>query len=161
MTFAKANILPLISDRTPVAVVGGGPVGLAAAAHLASRHLPFVVLEAGAEPGAAIRDWGHVATFSPWRYMVDAAARTLLEPRGWTSPDLEAIPTGRELIDHYVTPLARVPEIAPYVRLNSRVVAIGRRDFDKVRTKGREAQPFQLHLESGEVIEAGAVIDAS
>ena len=148
-------------EKAPVAVVGGGPVGLAAAAHLASRGLPFIVLEAGAEPGAAIRQWGHVATFSPWRYMIDSASRALLEPQGWIAPDAEAIPIGHDLVDRYVAPLAGVPAIAPHLRLNARVVAIGRRDFDKVRTKGREAQPFQVHLERGDVIEASAVIDAS
>ena len=63
----------------PVAVIGAGPVGLAAAAHLHAYQQPFIVLEAGAEPGAAVREWGHVRTFSPWRYMVDGAARNLLE----------------------------------------------------------------------------------
>ena len=62
-------------ESLPVAVIGAGPVGFAAAAHLHRYHQPFVVLEAGAEAGAAIRRWGHVRTFSPWRYMVDGAAR--------------------------------------------------------------------------------------
>jgi exodeoxyribonuclease V beta subunit len=35
----------------PIAVIGAGPVGLAAAAHLAERALPFVVLEASAGTG--------------------------------------------------------------------------------------------------------------
>ncbi len=70
----------------PVAVIGAGPVGLAAAAHLVRYQQPFVVFEAGATAGDAVRQWGHVRTFSPWRYMVDAAARTLLEARGWTMP---------------------------------------------------------------------------
>ncbi|WP_372339061.1 FAD-dependent oxidoreductase, partial [Actinoplanes sp. RD1] len=52
----------------PVVVIGGGPVGLAAAAHLQERGLPFVVLEAGPAAGAAIAEWGHVRLFSPWRY---------------------------------------------------------------------------------------------
>ncbi|HEV2066539.1 MAG TPA: FAD-dependent oxidoreductase, partial [Thermomicrobiales bacterium] len=58
----------------PVAIIGAGPVGLAAAAHLAERHEPFVVIEAGPGPGAAVREWGHVQVFSPWRYNIDAAA---------------------------------------------------------------------------------------
>ena len=36
----------------PVVVVGAGPVGLAAAARLHERGLPFVVLEAGDHAGA-------------------------------------------------------------------------------------------------------------
>ena len=144
-----------------VAIIGGGPVGLTAAAQLAGRGEPFVVLEAGAEVGAAVRAWGHVSTFSPWRYMVDRTARELLEHSGWRAPNDNVLPTGNELVDGYVVPLATLPAIAPHVRLNARVLSVGRKDFDKVRTKGRDAQPFELHLESGEVIEARAVIDAS
>ncbi len=92
--FANANMLSVQGfngsrgsngyERLPVAVIGAGPVGLAAAAHLAAYQQPFVVLEAGAEAGAAVREWGHVRTFSPWRYMVDGAARSLLESTGWS-----------------------------------------------------------------------------
>lgn len=136
-------------------------MGLTAAAHLLARQQPFVVLEAGPEAGAAIREWGHVTMFSPWRYTADKVARGLLEGAGWQAPPDETLPTGNDLVDRYVKPLSRLPQIAPHVRLNARVTAIGRKDFDKVRTKGRDDQPFEVHLESGEVIEARAVIDAS
>jgi thioredoxin reductase len=145
----------------PVVVIGAGPVGLAAAAHLVRYQQPFVVLEAGEVAGAAVREWGHVRTFSPWRYMVDAAGRSLLESSGWQMPDPEGLPTGAELVDGYVAPLARHDAIAPHVRYGARVVAVGRKDFDKVRTKGREQQPFEIRLASGETVEARAVIDAS
>jgi thioredoxin reductase len=148
-------------SQLPVAVIGAGPVGLAAAAHLIKYGQPFVVLESGPEPGAAIRKWGHVATFSPWRYMVDGAARELLERTGWHAPDADAVPTGNELVDRFVAPLAQHPGVAPHVRFNARVVAIGRKDFDKVRTKGRDQQPFEVRLANGDVVEARAVIDAS
>jgi cation diffusion facilitator CzcD-associated flavoprotein CzcO len=58
----------------PVVVIGAGPVGLAAAAHLLERELDPVVLEAGDGPGAAVQGWGHVRLFSPWRYDVDSPA---------------------------------------------------------------------------------------
>jgi thioredoxin reductase len=145
----------------PVAIIGAGPVGLAAAAHLARYHQPFVVLEAGSHPGAAMREWAHVRTFSPWRYIIDAASRELLEDAGWRAPDLEKLPTGGELIAQYLTPLSRHAALAPHIRYDSRVTAVGRKDFDKVRTKGRDAQPFEIRLASGEAIEARAVIDAS
>src|SRR5688572_522335 len=150
-----------VTNTLPVAVIGAGPVGLAAAAHLLNYGQPFLVLEAGSEPGAAIRQWGHVRTFSPWRYMVDGAARELLEATGWLAPDPDAIPNGDELVDGVVAPLAQHPAIAPHVRFNARVVSVGRKDFDKVRTKGRDQQPFEIRLENGEAIEARAVIDAS
>ncbi|HJS85565.1 MAG TPA: FAD-dependent oxidoreductase, partial [Acetobacteraceae bacterium] len=69
--------------RTPrVAVIGGGPIGLAAAAHLAARGLHPLVLEAGPGPGTAVRAWGHVRMFSPWEFNIDLAARALLEAAG-------------------------------------------------------------------------------
>src|SRR5688500_1392709 len=150
-----------VNQILPVAVIGAGPVGLAAAAHLVKYDQPFVVLESGPQPGAAIRKWGHVTTFSPWRYMVDGAARQLLEGNGWSAPDADALPNGAELVDRFVAPLAQHPSIAPHVRFNARVISVGRKDFDKVRTKGRDQQPFEVRLATGEVVEARAVIDAS
>lgn len=52
-------------DTLPVAVIGGGPVGLAAAMHLIERGLEPVILEAGARVATAVQDWGHVRMFSP------------------------------------------------------------------------------------------------
>jgi thioredoxin reductase len=150
-----------MNPSLPVVVIGAGPVGLAAAAHLAAYRQPFIVLESGTEAGAAMRQWGHVRTFSPWRYMVDAAVRALLEADGWKMPDAQSLPTGSELVDEYVVPLARHRVIAPHVRYNARVTSVGRKDFDKVRTKGRDQQPFEIRLAGGETIEARAVIDAS
>src|SRR4051794_2380100 len=48
----------------PVAIIGAGPVGVAAAHVLARGETPLV-LEAGAAVGASIRKWGHVRLFSP------------------------------------------------------------------------------------------------
>ena len=64
------------------------------------------------QPGAAVAEWGHVTFFSPWRYVVDEGARQLLEATGWAMPDPDRDPTGRELIDHYLAPLAAHPAIA-------------------------------------------------
>lgn len=55
------------TDALPIAVIGAGPVGLAALAHLLERGLDAVVLEAGAAVGANLLDYGHVQLFSPWR----------------------------------------------------------------------------------------------
>ena len=149
------------TDSLPVAVIGAGPVGLAAAAHLLAYGQRFVVLEAGSEAGAAIRQWGHVTMFSPWRYTVDRVARTLLEASGWRAPDPEALPTGNDLVDRFVAPLAAHLSIAPHVRFNARVTSVGRKDLDKMQTRGRDSQPFELRLASGDIVEARAVIDAS
>lgn len=145
----------------PVLVIGAGPVGLAAAAQLAERSVPFLVLEAGDRPGAAVEEWGHVALFSPWRYNTDSAARRLLAAGGWSAPDEEALPTGRELVELYLRPLADHPALAPNIRYGARVGAIARHGIDRIRTEGRERSPFVARLEGGEEILGRAVIDAS
>jgi 2-polyprenyl-6-methoxyphenol hydroxylase-like FAD-dependent oxidoreductase len=71
----------------PIAIIGGGPIGLTAAAYLVERDLPFVVFEAGPRVSYSALAWGHVQMFSPWKYAVDPAAVRLLEPSGWTTPD--------------------------------------------------------------------------
>ena len=108
-------------DRLPVVVIGGGPVGLAAAAHLAERDRPFTVLEAGTGPAAAVREWGHVRLFSPWRYDIDHAAARLLDEHGWVRPDDDHLPTGAELAEEYLRPLAELPALKPHVRYGARV----------------------------------------
>ena len=51
-------------ENTVSAIIGGGPVGLAAAAHVLAAVKP-VVLEAGDKVGHAVRQWSHVRMFSP------------------------------------------------------------------------------------------------
>jgi glycine/D-amino acid oxidase-like deaminating enzyme len=145
----------------PVAVIGAGPVGLAAAAHLASRGLEFVVFEAGKDVADSVRDWAHVRLFSPWRYNTDPTARALLEASGWTSPELDVLPTGGDLIADYLAPLSAHPSIAPRLRFGHRVVAVARQGYDKVRTAGRDCAPFLIRLDDGSELLASAVIDAS
>jgi len=154
-----------ITADTPVVIIGAGPVGLAAAAHLAERGLPFLVLEAGPQAGYSVLSWGHVQLFSPWRYSLDKAALRLLEPTGWKSPAPEAYPTGRALVERYLAPLAAHPALAPHLRLGRRVAAITREGVDKLSNAGREQAPFLLHIERAdggeELLRASAVIDAS
>jgi Pyridine nucleotide-disulphide oxidoreductase len=147
-----------------VAVIGAGPVGLAAAAHLLERGLQPIVLEAGPEVGHSVRQWQHVQLFSPWEYNVDKAAARLLTPTGWNSPDPQVYPTGAELLERYIEPLATKTPLKDVVRMQSRVTAISRLGFDKAKTKGRESAPFEIRYQNGkgsEVLRVDAVIDAS
>ncbi|GAA0545394.1 FAD-dependent oxidoreductase [Actinomadura livida] len=152
-------------DALPVLVIGAGPVGLAAAAHLAERGLDFRVLEAGPQVGAAISEWGHVRLFSPWRYNTDAAARRLLAPTGWTAPDPGHLPTGAELVRDYLVPLADVPELAGRIHTGTRVLAVTRQGIDATRTIDRDQHPLLVRTidSAGTVrdLTARAVIDAS
>ncbi|MFZ2872042.1 FAD-dependent oxidoreductase [Zavarzinia sp.] len=149
----------------PVAIIGAGPVGLAAAAQLVTRGLTPLVFEAGAAVAASVRAWGHVRVFSPWRYDIDGAARDLLEATGWVAPPADEIPTGDEIIDRYLAPLAALPTLAPAIRLGARVTAIGRLGLDKITSAARDDAPFVLcWTDAGGTPRrslARAVIDAS
>ncbi|MBN8871417.1 MAG: NAD(P)-binding domain-containing protein [Rhodospirillales bacterium] len=147
----------------PVAIIGAGPIGLAAAAHLRARGAEAVVLEAGPAVGHAVRQWGHVGMFTPWRWCVDRAAEALLRSTGWTAPPADDVPTGADLVTRYLEPLAAA--LAPAVRLGTRVTAVTRRHADKVQSAGRESLPFVLRTRGPDgrvgTLEARAVIDAS
>jgi thioredoxin reductase len=148
----------------PVAVIGAGPVGLAAAAELARRGVTPLIFEAGDSAGAAVLRWGHVRVFSPWKYNVDPAARALLDRAGWKEPDGDGYPTGGELVYGYLAPLAATPEIAPHLRLRHAVTSVARLGFDKLKTNGRDDAPFVITAQTptGEqTFFARAVIDAS
>ncbi|MFN3792238.1 NAD(P)-binding protein [Massilia sp.] len=153
-----------IDATLPVAVLGAGPVGLAAAAHLRARGMTPLLLEAGDAVGANLDSYRHVQLFSPWRYNVDKAARRLLEDAGWTMPDPDALPTAGALRDAYLAPLAALPGIAGVLRLRHRVTAITRAGTDKVKTRGRTEAPFLIRAETPDgprEFAARAVIDAT
>ena len=153
------------TPELPVVIIGAGPIGLAAAAHLSLAGEKFLVLEAGGRIGHHVLQWGHVRLFSPWQYNIDKAARALLDRSGWNAPAENQLPTGDELVENYLMKLAAVPEIEPYIRLNARVSAISRKHQDKMKTANREHQPFVIYVETEgmetERIEAKAVIDAT
>lgn len=152
-----------VSDELPVVVIGAGPVGLAAAAHLTDRGLPVLVVEAGERVGAAMAQWGHIRTFTPWQYIVDATAEKLLAPTGWTRPSERQSPTGADIVDRYLAPLAEL--LGDAVRTGTRVIAVSRDGLDRSRSVGRGARPFIVRVQHGEGtvedLRARAVIDAS
>ncbi|MFF9425546.1 FAD-dependent oxidoreductase [Streptomyces sp. NPDC014746] len=151
------------TDQLPVVVVGAGPVGLAAAAHLAERGLEPLVLEAGPTAGTAVRAWAHVRLFSPWEELTDAAAERLLAPTGWVKPDPAAYPSGGDWAERYLQPLADA--LGDRVRTGATVTGVSRAGRDRVVDADREAQPFVVHVCHAdgreERLTARAVIDAS
>ncbi len=155
----------MVSPRElPVVVIGAGPVGLVAAAHLSQRHLPFVVLEAGPAVGTAVRRWAHVRMFSPWRFNLDPLAAQLLSVTGWDTPVSEAYPTDGDLVAHWLEPLAAHPAIHPFLHLQHRVLAVARLGRDKLAGYDRVGRPFVVRVvapHGEEEILARAVLDAS
>jgi len=149
----------------PVAVVGGGPVGLAAAAHLVTRGVPVKLYEAGETVAANVRDWGHVRLFSPWGFNTDAAATAILREHGWQAPPATALPTGHDLYAAYLQPLAETPALRSVIETGARVRNVSRDGIDKVVSRGRGDYPFALTIDDANggsrVDLARAVIDAS
>jgi len=150
-----------MSPNKTVAIIGAGPVGLAAAAHALERGLTPVVLEAGPRSGHAVRQWSHVRMFSPWKYNVDSTAARLLRSAGWIMPDADRCPTGSEFVAHYLEPLATRTPLAGHIRTGHKVAAVARAGFDKVKSAGRDKAAFELHFDGQPPITAAAVIDAS
>lgn len=147
-----------------VAVIGAGPIGLAAAANLVECAVTPIVLEQGSDVASHVQQWRHVRMFSTWGTLIDPAARELLREIRWRSPPDDVLPTGRELIDSYLEPLARHPALAPHIRRNQRVVGVARRGADKTLSPQRSARPFTLAVRRSDGlvrIDADAVIDAS
>ncbi|TFD54581.1 FAD-dependent oxidoreductase [Cryobacterium frigoriphilum] len=157
----RTDAVPALA-HLPVAIIGAGPVGLAAAAELAERGIDFVLYEAGPAAGSALTLWGHTRLFSPWRYLTSAASVRRLEPVGWAAPHPDVLPTGHELLRDYVLPLAAT--LGDRVHYGARVTAVSRQGMDRTRSANRAATPFLLRIQtdagSHDAL-ARAVIDTS
>jgi hypothetical protein len=162
--------------RPHLAIVGAGPIGLEAALAAADAGLPFTLYEAGPEAAANLRAWGHVRLFTPWDMNVSPRMRRHLEAAGEAPPAGDACPTGSELAE-LCRRVAALPEVAPRLRLGTRVQAVGREGLlkhEEIATAERGRRPFRLLLaadggRTGEgaaprrewIEHAGVVIDAT
>jgi len=91
-----------------------------------------------------------------------------LEAAGVPVPEGEGCPTGDELCDELLDPLAALTEIAGSIRFGARVTSVGRRGLlkhEEIGTASRGAQPFRLlvtHADGSEAVyEADVVLDCT
>ncbi|MEZ4320217.1 MAG: NAD(P)-binding domain-containing protein [Myxococcota bacterium] len=130
-----------------VAVVGAGPIGVEMALAAREAGHTVVVFEAG-EVGQHLDQWGHVTLFTPWSMNTTARGRRILGDAAFLS-DTTVCPTGAELRERYLKPLAATLD----VRRGHRVVAISRPWKPKGAELGRASRtdtPFHLLLDGPE-----------
>ncbi len=89
--------------------------------------------------------------FSPWRLDISPRMRTHLEAAGHSLPDDSdsTCPTGKELVERVLEPVATLPEVAPHLRTGVRVLAVSREGLlkhEEIGTAERGERPFRLLL---------------
>jgi len=151
-----------------IAILGAGPTGLEAALAAAEAGLPFKVYEAAPSVAGNVRAWGHVRLFTPWEMNVSPRMRRHLEAAGRAVPGGSECPTGNDLAERLFEPLGALPEIAPNLRLGTRVLGVGRQGLlkhEEIATPERGRHPFRLLIADGSGREwtetADVVIDAT
>ena len=115
-----------------------------------TRHRAASCFEAGDSVGASVREWGHVRVFSPWDFNIDPVAARLLEQQGWSAPPADGYPTGDEIVDRYLEPLAARAgdrrEPAPADAGRDGVTRLG---IDKLKDAGRDEAPLPADRRRG------------
>jgi len=156
---------PATSD---LAIIGAGPIGLEAASRAALAGLNVVVFEKG-EVGHHLSRWGHVRLFSPFRMNHSEWGLELIRaafPK-LPLPDPDSYPTGFEMVEAYLKPLARTPLLSGRIMEGVSVRSVGREGLRKTDLPGkpeRSCHPFRLLVEKAgrrRVHRSRSVIDAS
>jgi hypothetical protein len=157
-----------MSDAKRIAILGAGPTGLEAALAAADSGLPFTLYEAAPSVAGSVREWGHVQLFTPWEMNVSPRMRRHLEAAGREVPGGSECPTGWDLAETLFESLASLPEIAPNLRLGTRVLSVGRQGLlkhEEIATAERGRRPFRILLSGPSGREwtetADVVIDAT
>jgi NADPH-dependent 2,4-dienoyl-CoA reductase/sulfur reductase-like enzyme len=157
----------LDATRPHLAILGAGPTGLEAALAAAERGWSFSLYEAAGTVAGNVRAWGHVRLFTPWSMNVSARMARHLAAAGVEVPSGGRCPTGAELVERLLEPLAALPALAPHLRLGTRVEAVAREGLlknEQIGTAERGRRPFRLLLAGRggeEVARAAAVIDCT
>ncbi|MGH3828154.1 MAG: hypothetical protein ACRDQX_13445 [Pseudonocardiaceae bacterium] len=131
-----------------VAVLGAGPIGLDATLAFLDNGWSATVYEAGASVAANVTAWRHLRLFTPWSMTVSTRMLAHLRAAGIAPPGpARYCPTGGELVERLLTPLAELPELAVSIRRRTRVLALAREGLlkhEEIGTPRRRAHPFRV-----------------
>lgn len=137
-----------MTDAKPtIAILGAGPTGLEAALAAADGGHPFTLFEAAPSVAGNVRAWGHVRLFTPWDLNVSPRMRRHLEAAGIEVPSGTDCPTGQELAERLLDPIAGLREVSPNLRLGTQVLAVGREGLlkhEEIATQERGRRPFRI-----------------
>jgi len=140
------------SPRPRIAILGGGPTGLEAALAGAEKGFPFTIYEAAPSVAGRMREWGHVRLFTPWSMNVSERMRGALQAAGHEPPATDDCPSGAELVDTVLDPVAGLENIRDHVRLSARVMQIGRVGLlkhEEIGSGRRAEHAFRLLVSDG------------
>lgn len=140
------------SSKPRIAILGSGPTGLEAALAASEKGFPFVVFEAAPVVAGRMREWGHVGLFTAWPMDVSERMRGALCAADREPPATDGCPSGAELVDRVLDPVAALDGIRDHVRLNTRVLQIGRVGLlknEEVGSGRRAGHAFRLLLSDG------------
>jgi len=142
-----------------IAIIGAGPIGLEAAAEAVGRGHDVAVYEAG-RVAEHVRRWSHVTLFTPWSMAVTPRG---LAASGVQLDEPERCPSGSELVERYLQPLAAALPVVEHAE----VLSVGRsrlRKGDQLGSARRTDDPFRIVVRGPEgerVEEADAVLDCT
>ncbi len=157
----------MTASRPHIAILGAGPIGLEAALAAAEDGYPFTLYEAAGEVAGQVRSWGHVSLFTAWDLDVSPRMRAALATAGHEVPDSDACPTGRELVERVLLPIAELPRIQGRLRLGTEVCRVGREGLlkhEEIGSAERGRRRFRLLVRDADgerVEEADLVIDCT
>src|SRR5580693_7251228 len=137
------------APKPRIAILGAGPAGLEAALAAAAAGCPFTVYERAPRVAGNVRAWGHVRLFTPWAMNVSPRMRRELPALAGLDLDPAEPPTGHQLADLLLEPIAALPAIAPHLRLGTTVLSVGRRGLlkhEEISSPARAARSFRLLL---------------
>ncbi len=137
------------NDRlsSSIAILGAGPIGLEAALYARALGLDAIVYEAG-EVGEHLLRWGQVRLFTPWKLNTTSLGRQALKDEGLG--DEVVCPTGSQMVERYLLPLARSEWLRGRVNLGTKILGITRETLFKgqeIGKKSRRSSPFRLLLQ--------------